>query len=79
MNVTLLGTKFGQSNEGGGSTGEGEGVGLERKGKTLFGGGGGGGGGGGMVLVGNGKVTLFYPPPPPPRLPSPAQSLSLKP
>ena len=36
VNVTLLGTKFGQSNEGGGSTGEGEGVGLERKGKTLL-------------------------------------------
>ena len=38
VKVTILGTKFGQSNEGGGSTGEGEGggVGLERKGKTLL-------------------------------------------
>ena len=34
VNVTILGTKFGQSNEGGGSTGE-RGGGLERKGKTL--------------------------------------------
>ena len=36
VNVTILGTKFGQSNEGGGSTGEGWGVGLERKEKTLL-------------------------------------------
>ena len=35
VNVTILGTKFGQSNKGGGSTGEG-GVSLERKGKTLL-------------------------------------------
>ena len=53
VNVTILGTKFGQSNEGGRSTGEGGGVGLERKGKTLL------------------PLT--------PPLPSPAQSLSLKP
>ena len=39
VNVTILGTKFGQSNKGGGSTGEGGGgggVSLDRKGKTLL-------------------------------------------
>ena len=36
VNVTIVGTKFGQSNEESGSTGEGGGVGLVRKGKTLL-------------------------------------------
>lgn len=38
MNVTILGAKFGQSNGGGGSTGEGRGAegGLKKKGKNVL-------------------------------------------